>query len=320
MRITLYNVLTQDRPINKWRLSLQRKATNPEVILRPLTQSCFRLHTLLRQTPVAAAAQNDKTIPQAATSFLDVCLEAIQQGDLAKPIDQWLAQKKLGPSAQRQVVAILLFLDLLDDSRHLIPEMRAWRCDRKSASEALVLRIRRGYLSAGCARSQAELIGNAHLTKEALGRLLDKEPPFQRLKNSGTRGNAVRFACHVHEAIVADKLTPQPHIQQDSAPPDKQSPPSGHGGTSGLTSSRLQFPAGFKDQGTIFNPKQYRIARLRDDLWVYGKVQFETPGGEGGLAWGNKPDSQEYARWLEQLAAALLQEADALQRGKPGLA
>jgi hypothetical protein len=249
-------------------------------------------------------------------------MDAVLHGDLGKPIDEWLkAEKDLGPSAQRQVASILLFLDLLGASRHLVSEALGWRCDRESASAALLLRVRQAYALAGCAPRQADLIGNPLLTKEALGRVLEAERPFQRLENADTRRNAVRFACHVHEAIVEDKLLPLPSIHEDGARQHTREDAAGEqqssqGGQGRVRSSRMQFPQTFKDQATIVNPQRYRVARVRDDLWVYATVQFESPQGAGEFAWLNKPDADEQARWQEQLAAALLQDADSRKQSE----
>ena len=73
----------------------------------------------------------------------------------------------------------------------------------------------------------------------------------------------------------------------------------------------MQLAPVFVDRGTIVNPKRYRIARVRDDLWVYGTVAFESPQGAEQFAWLNEPDADEQVRWLEGLAAAVLQDADA---------
>jgi hypothetical protein len=259
---------------------------------------------------VSTDAPTSETIPQAATNLLGVSVEAILQADLGKPIDDWLkARSDLGEEKQRHVVKILRFLDLLDDSRHLIAEVRVWRSDHGLLFEALVLRVRRGYASAGCESSQAELIGKPLLSKEALGRVLEGEPPFQRLrKDSGTRGNAVRFVRHVHEAIVEKTLIARHHCQEDAPPPDQRSR---EGGRGGLASSGVQPLPAFADRGTIFNPEQYRIDRVQDDLWVYATVQFEVPQG---FAWRSEPDAGKLAQWKERLAAALLQDVDSHKR------
>jgi hypothetical protein len=260
---------------------------------------------------VSTGTPTSETIPQAATSLLEVSLEAILQADVEKPIDDWLkAQNDLGKEQQRHVVQILRFLHWLDDSRRLIPETRQWRSDHARLFEALVLRVRRGYASAGCDSRQAELIGQPLLSKEALGRVLEAEPPFQRLKDSGTRGNAVRFVRHVHEAIVEKTLIPQ-HDTQEDAPPRCQRPP--EGGQGGFASSARQPPPHFIDRGTIAGAEQYRIERLQGDVWVYATVQFEIPQGFAGLG---EPDADKQAQWKERLAAALLQDADSHQRSR----
>jgi hypothetical protein len=141
--------------------------------------------------------------------------------------------------------------------------------------------------------------------------VLADEPPFQRLENPDTRRNAVRFACHIHEAIVKGQLTPPHGALEDNANRDQRSCKDGQ---EGLTSPRMQRPPAIEDRGTIVNPKRYRIARLEDDLWVYGMVQFESPKGAGDFAWLSKLDANEQARWLERLAAALLQDADSLRQ------
>ena len=64
------------------------------------------------------------------------------------------------------------------------------------------------------------------------------------------------------------------------------------------------------------HPLRYRIARVQDDLWVYGTVKFEGPDGKGDFAGPGKPDADERARWVEQLAAALLQYADSLRQSE----
>ena len=255
-----------------------------------------------------------KKIPQYATNLLEVSVEAVLQGDLRKPIQEWLkAQPALSPGTQRQVVSILLFLDLLDDSRHLIPDARAWRSDHKSLSEALSLRARDGYKAAGCAASQSELIGSPLLTNVAIGRVLEQEAPFQELNNADTRRNAIRFACHIHDAIVQGTLIPQHRAQENDANRVERSHKDAQ---EGLASSRTQPPRVFKDQGTIVNPKRYRVARIRDDLWVYATVQFEGLEDGGDFAWLSQLDVDEQARWQEQLAAALLQDADSLKQSK----
>ena len=236
-------------------------------------------------------------------------MEAILQADLGSPIDEWLkAQHDLSASARRQVASILLFLQLLDRSRRLIPDARAWRCDYQELSEALRQRARHAYASAGCDSSQAELIGNPALTREALGRVLEEEPPFQRLENPDTRRNAVRFACHVHEAIARGKLIPQHYAQeQDSL---RTNDPATAAAEDRRPHAAQPSPV-FEDRGTIFNPEQYRVDRLRDDLWVYATVQFESPKG---FAWLSEPDAGKQAQWKERLAAALLQDVDSLKR------
>jgi len=143
--------------------------------------------------------------------------------------------------------------------------------------------------------------------------VLEGETPFQRLENADTRANAVRFVRHVHEAIVEGKLLPPSHAQEDGALREQRASP---GGLGRLPPSSRQSPRTFQDQGTIVNPKRYRVARVRDDLWVYATVQFETPEGVGDFAWLSEPDPDQQARWQEQLAAALLQEADARRPGK----
>lgn len=264
---------------------------------------------------VSTGTRTSDTIPQAATSLLEVCVQAVLKADLGRPIDAWLkAQAGLIASAQRQAASILSFLDLLGDSRQLPPETRDWRSDCKSLTQALILRFRRGYGSAGCGAKQCDLIGNPLLSKEALARVLEKEPPFQRLEHPDTRRNAIRFACHVHEAISAGKLVPQQEAEGVNASPEQHAREVAH---ARFGPSRPALPPTFRDQGTIVNPKRYRIARLQDDLWVYGTVQFESPKGAGDFAWLSTLDADEQARWLEQLAAALLQEADALRQAKP---
>lgn len=254
-----------------------------------------------------------EAIPQAATGLLEVCVKAILEADLAKPIDGWLkVQNDLSESSQRQAASILRFLNLLTDSRRLIPEARAWRSDYESLTKALVLRVRQAYSSAGCDAGHSDLIGTG-LTKEALGRVLEKEPPFQRLENPDTRRNAIRFACHVHETIAEGKLLPRQDAEEGNANRDQRLHERARGGSG---PSRPPLAPTFKDQGTTVNPKRYRIARLQDDLWVYGLVQFEIPKGEGDFAWLGTLDVDEQARWLEQLAAALLQDADSLRQTK----
>ncbi len=259
---------------------------------------------------MSTGVPTSETIPQAATNLLAVSVEAILRADLGKPIDDWLkAQHDLGKEKQRHVVQILRFLDVLDDSRRLIAESRVWRSDHELLFEALVLRVRRGYTSAGCDASQAELIGNRNLSKEALRRVLEDEPPFQRLKeDSGTRGNAVRFVRHVHEAIVEKTLIPQHDTQGDAPHRDQRS---GEGGQGRFASSGVQPPPAFKDRGTIFDPEQYRVDRAQDDLWVYATVKFEIPQG---FAWLSTPDADKLAQWKERLAAALLQDVDSGKR------
>jgi hypothetical protein len=254
-----------------------------------------------------------ETVPQAATNLLDKCLEALREADLDQPIGKWLKDRgRLGEAARRQVTSILLFLDLLSEAGCLVSEVEQLQTGGTPLWEALLPRVRRAYMLAGCSEEHAGLIGNSNLTKEALGRVLEGERPFQRLENPDTRRNAIRFACHLHEKLNASGEKPTP--KQETAKLSNAEPLSNRRKGATPPGSTLPTPPTRIDRGTIVNPNRYRIARVSDDLWVYGHVQFETPTVAVGSNWLGSPDVTEQARWLEQLAAALLQDADALRR------
>ena len=258
-------------------------------------------------------------VPQGATNLVAICVEAILNCALDQPIYQWLknAHKELGDQSHRQAVQDLQFLGLLDDSRRLHADVRAWRSDRKSLLAELTTRVRRAYVSAGCDENMARHIGKPDLDKKAIRKLLQDEPCFQELGNEGTRNNAIRLACHFHERIVDGTLVPQDNTQEDNAPQDNthdddvhREPSPGPAAPSNSLPPAAERPRMVNDLGEIVNPGRYRIARLWNDVWVYGVMHFENPAG------ASSPDLEEQARWMEQFAAALLQKADELRQQK----
>jgi len=248
-------------------------------------------------------------VPQGATNLVEICVEAILLCAPDLPIYEWLknVHKELSDQSRRQAVQNLQFLGLLDDSRRLHPDIRAWRSDHKSLFAELTARIRRAYMSAGCDENMAKHIGKPDLDKKAIRKLLADEPCFQELGNEGTRNNAIRLACHFHERIVDGTLVPQQSNQEDGA---RREPSSGTAAPSGSSPPDAAQPRVLNDLGEIVNPGRFRIARVRDDIWVYGVMHFENPAG------APTPDLEEQARWMEQFAGKLLEKADDLRQRK----
>ena len=106
-------------------------------------------------------------------------------------------------------------------------------------------------------------------------------------------------------------MSPPQDAERDDA---GRSPRSREGSHAESGTPRTDASPSFNDQGTVVNPKRYRIARVEDDLWVYGTVTFECPKGAADFAWLSTLDADQQARWLEQLAAALLHDADSLKQ------
>jgi hypothetical protein len=158
----------------------------------------------------------------------------------------------------------------------------------------------------------AKHIGKPDLDKKAIRKLLQDEPCFRELGNEGTRNNAIRLACHFHERIVDGTLVPQHNAPEDNTPGNdfRRVPSSGTATRSDTSPPAAEQPRVLNDLGEIVNPGRYRIARLRDDVWVYGVMHFENPAG------ASSPDLEEQGRWMEQFAAALLQKADELRQQK----
>lgn len=252
------------------------------------------------------------TVPQPATSLLALGIEALSQSDGQRPVADWLReQATVGASARRQVSSLLRFLGLVDDAGRLKAETAAWRADRGLLARQLARSFRAAYAAAGCDAGHADLIGNEALGEEALRKLLKDEPPFKKLRNRGTRENALRFACHVHQAIAANTLLPPGGT---GAGPPSHGPPSDRSLRAVATSPAAPVePPAVRDLGTIVNPQRYRVARLGDDAWVYGLVHFELPPTPEAPSWLAAADPAEQARWLEQLAGSLLHAADVLR-------
>jgi hypothetical protein len=241
------------------------------------------------------------------------------EADLKTPVAEWLGRRRhLSDSARRQVKATLGFLGVLvepwrdNPDARLIEEVGAWRTDGLLA-EALAGRFRERYAAAGCDERHARLIGEANLSEDALERVLADEPPFSRFGNSDTRKSALRFARQIHAMIVAGELVPD---EGEPAPPVL---PPARRGFSGPRSGPAEVePARrLNDLGTVVSPKSYRVGRLRDDLWVYGVVHFQSPEGAAAPGWLDRLGPEEQARFMEQLAASLLQEADVLREKTP---
>jgi hypothetical protein len=264
------------------------------------------------KSPPVSDTQPSETVPQAATNLLAISIKALLGAALRMSVGEWLkAHTDLSASARRQVSSILLFIGLLGESEQLSAEVGRWRSDPGLLAEALIRRFRDAYAAAGCHCDHAELIGNPLLTGEAVARVLEAEPPFRRLGNPETRGNAIRFARRLHEMIVDGTL-----FGQNPAVVDRGSRP---GNNIDRNPGEVDpAPVALHDLGTTINPKRYRVARVQDDVWVYGLVCFEHPGGPAGPGWRSAPDPAEQSRWLEQLAAALLQDADAMRPREPG--
>jgi hypothetical protein len=263
--------------------------------------------------------QSSETIPQYSENRLKDCVRAVLEADLNKPVDEWLnGQSHLSECSRRQVRSTLGFVSVLtepwrqDPKAQLVPEVEAWRSSHGGLVGALAERFREGYTAAGCDKSNASLIGNPALTEEALGRVLRDEPPFKKLKKPETRGNAIRFACHVHRLIVENALVPAtieedvlsgPRFRNRALDPEPEVFGSKHAPS-------------LNDQRRTANRKKYRIRRVRGDVWLYGRVDFEGPEGVTGPNWIDSLDIEEQAQLLDQLAAKLLDRADSLRQGE----
>lgn len=259
------------------------------------------------------------SLPQLAMTLLEPAIEAIRTADLSEPVDSWLKKwihkakcnEKTGPLKDeqiRQVRSLLLFLGVLSSEtpQRLAGEVATWRSDRRRLVAALTESFRRGYAAAGCDPKHADLIGAPKLGDVALRRVLAEEAPFRNLaeKKSGAVDNALRFAMHVHRRIADDELVPRQW--PDDEPGDVPEKPSG----TGDSFSAPAYSGPLHDWGTIASPKRYRLQRIDGDRWIYGIVHFESPVGVTDSTWGSHFEAPHEARLLEQLAAALLDEAD----------
>ena len=267
--------------------------------------------------------QDAKKLPQYSSTALGGVVQAVFNAGLDEPVDNWIKASTFRDELP-QIRSTLGFLDLLTEpwkkrpDARLHPDIKKLRGD-SSPAESLLRRFRESYVTAGCSRRVADLIGLPGWPRFAFEIVLGQDPAFceiptktqrERAKsNPDTCRNAIRFAWFVHEWYLAELK----RNDRSAAPTTGRKV--GFGWQQPRATGIRDAPS-FNDLGTIVNPKGHRICRTGGDSWVYGHVEFVSPQGATDPNWTDSLDIEEQAWLLDQLAARLLDDADSLRRGQ----